>query len=104
MDTVEIVWFSVLFAAILAWFALAARMFRLLRQDHREVYESLGSPSLVLNNSVRNGWLSLRFLMSGDYREVNDHRVRRLGDVMRVFFVAYVLWFLGPILFVLIRS
>ena len=104
MDTVQVVWFSVLFAAIVAWFGLAARMFRLLRQNHREVYESLGSPSLLLNNSIRNGWLSLRFLMRGDYRDVNDDRVRKLGNVMRVFFVAYVLWFLGPIVFVLMRS
>ena len=55
MDTIQIVWFSVLFAAVVAWYWLAARMFRLLREDHREVYESLGSPSLVVNNSIRNG-------------------------------------------------
>ena len=78
MDTTQAVWFTVLFAAILVWFAFAARLFRLLREEHGEVYESLGSPSLFLNNSVKNNWLSLRFLATGSYRELGDKRVTRL--------------------------
>ena len=102
MDTTQAVWFTVLFTAILVWFALAARLFRLLREDHSEVYESLGSPTLFLNNSIKNNWLSLRFLIAGNFRELGDERVTRLCGFMRIFLVAYFVWFIGPVAWMLL--
>jgi hypothetical protein len=102
MDTTQALWFTVLFTAILVWFALAARLYRLLREDHGEVYEWLGSPSLFLNNSPRKSWLSLRFLVSGNFRNLGDQRVTRLCGLMRVFLVAYLAWFIGPVVWMLL--
>ena len=102
MEMTQAVWFTVLFTAILIWFALAARLFRMLREDHGEVYESLGSPSLFLNSSIRNNWLSLRFLVTGHYRELNDGRVTRLCRFMRIFLAAYIVWFVGPVVWMLL--
>lgn len=103
METTQAIWFSVLFASILVWFVLGTRLFRLLREDHPEVYESLGSPSLFLNNTIKNNWLSLRFLVTGRYRELGDKRVTRLCNVMRVFLAAYLVWFFGAIFIPLSR-
>ncbi len=102
METTQAVWFTVLFTAILIWFALAARLFRLLREDHGEVYDTLGSPSLFLNSSIRNNWLSLRFLIAGHYRELDDERVTRLCGFMSIFLVAYIVWFVGPVVWMLL--
>ena len=97
MDAIQTVWFAVLFGAVLVWFVLTGHLFRLLREDHCEVYESLGSPSLFLNNSIKNNWLGLRFLVTGRYRELGDARVTRLCSFMRAFLVLYVIWFVGPV-------
>ena len=104
MSTMQIIWFGVLFAAILVWFALASRLLSLLKDDHHDVYESLGSPSLVANNSVKNNWLSLRFLMSGAYRSIEDDRVSRLCRFMRLFLVLYTVWFIGPLAWALFAA
>jgi len=96
MSETQAIWFGVLFGAILVWFGLGVRLFRLLERDHAEVYARMGSPSLVANNTIRNNWLSLRFLVGGGYRELGDARVTRLCRFMRVFLVAYLLWLVGP--------
>ena len=102
MDTAQIVWFGVLFAAILAWFGLASRLIWLLRDSHNDVYESLGSPSLFLNNSIRNNWLGLKFLVTGSYRNIKDNRVTQLCRLMRLFLVVYMVWLVGPIVWLLV--
>jgi len=91
----QTVWFTVLFAALLVWLALGTSLLRLLRNDHREIYESLGSPSLLSNNTIRNNWLSLKFLLTGAYRDLDDERVTRLCRVLRGFLVLLALWFAG---------
>ncbi len=102
MDTTQAMWFGVLFAATLAWFGLASRLFGLLKESHPEIYESLGSPSLFLNNSISNNWSSLKFLATGSYRNLDDDRVTRLCQFMRLFLIAYAAWFIGPIVWMLV--
>jgi len=102
MDTVQMVWLGVLFAAILLWFGLASQLFRMLKENQSEIYESLGSPSLLLNNSIKNNWLSLKFLISGSYRNTHDAEIIRLCQFMRLFLIAYVVWFVGPIVWFLV--
>ena len=104
MSSNESIWFAVLFAAMLIWFALAHRLFQLLRENHREIYESLGSPSLLLNNTVRSNWLGLKFLFTGSFRSVNDRRITRLCRFMRVYLVLCYLWLLGPLAWVLLQA
>lgn len=56
MDTTQRIWFIVLFTALPVWFALVARLFRLLREGYCEVCDSLGAPSFFLNTSIKNNW------------------------------------------------
>ena len=102
MDTTQAMWFGVLFAATLAWFGLASRLFWLLKEGHNEIYESLGSPSLFANNSINNNWLSLKFLATGSYRSLDDDRVTRLCHFMRLFLIAYAAWFICPIVWMFV--
>lgn len=102
MEPMQGIWLALLFGLAVAWTALASRLFAMLREDHSATYTALESPSLLRNNTMRNSWLSLKFLLTGAYRELGDARVTRLGDFMRVFFVAYVALLIGPILWMLV--
>ena len=55
----------VVFAMVPIGFVLVSRVHRILRKRHPETYRELGSPTLFLNNSILNGWLFLRFLVTG---------------------------------------
>src|SRR5205823_3286120 len=70
--------FFVLLACVVVWFILITRLFRLLRTRHPAVYDSLGRPTLILNNSIRNGWLFTRFLLGGHFRDIDDTETVRL--------------------------
>lgn len=94
---IEATWFGSLCLSVLVWFVVASRLFRLLRSDHPNAYEALGSPSLFYNNSIRHSWLGLKFLFSGAYRELDDRRVTKICNFMRVFFVVYTILFFGPL-------
>ena len=82
---------------VLGWFALCAAFFRTLRTRFPAKFDAIGSPSLILNNSIRNNWLSLRFLFSSELHALNDKRLSTLGRIMRAYFFAYLVWFLGPL-------
>ena len=102
MSTALAVWFWTLVAAVLIWFVLASRLNRMLRENHSDVYAALGSPSLFANNTPRNNWLSVKFLLSGSYRDLGDKQVTRLCEFMRVFWVGYAIWFVGPVVWILL--
>ena len=87
--------FFVLLACVIVWFVLVTRLFRLLRTRHPDVYESLGSPTLILNNSIRNGWLFTRFLLGGHFRDIDDTETVRLCQFMRVFAICYLVLFIA---------
>ena len=66
-NSVQIVVLQVLFfiltGCMILWFVLVARLHRLLRTRHPNIYDSLGRPTLILNNSLQNSGLFLRFLL-----------------------------------------
>ena len=87
--------FFVLLACVVVWFILITRLFRLLRTRHPAVYDSLGRPTLILNNSIRNGWLFTRFLLGGHFRDIDDTETVRLCQFMRVFAICYLVLFIA---------
>ncbi len=78
-----------------SWFFMVAWLFRRLRKRHPATYEAIGSPSLFWNNSMRNGWLLLKFLFSSKPQELGDPVIRWLARLMRIFLVVYPFFFLG---------
>ena len=88
---------ATLFAMIAVWFVLCSWLFRRLRERHASTYEAIGSPTLFWNNSIRNGWLSMKFLLGGHWRSLGDSKLATVCSFMRVFFVLYLLLFLGPV-------
>ena len=67
----------------LGWLA-GGTFFRRLRTQHPAVWRRLGSPSLVLNATIKNQFAIARFVWSSEHRNLNDPRLTRLVLVLRL--------------------
>src|SRR5262245_25330041 len=85
--------FCALGAMIAIWFALSAWVLRRLKSRHRETFDRLGRPSLIMNNSILNNLLVTRFLLMREYMILRDVGLQRVCDFMLLFFAAYVFIF-----------
>jgi hypothetical protein len=83
--------FVALMAMVVVWFGLIIWLFRRLRTRHPETYETIGSPTLFWNNSMRNNWLFFTFLFSAKHRQLQDAATTRACIFMRIWLIAYVL-------------
>lgn len=70
-------------ALIGIYWATISYFMNYLKRVHRDTWLELGSPSPILNNSIRNGSLTLRFLFSGKYRALNDPKLAKLVWAIR---------------------
>jgi hypothetical protein len=87
--------FGLLLVMVSAWLILCSWLFHRLRARHPSTYESMGSPTLFWNNSVRNNWLFGRFLFTSQWRELDDPAVSRMVPLMRFLLVVYLVLFLA---------
>jgi len=91
--------FFILTGCVIVWFVLVARLHRLLRTRHPNIYDSLGRPTLILNNSIKNGALFIRFLLGGHFESIDDGETLRLCRFMRVFAFCYLVLFVATAMF-----
>lgn len=101
METEEIV-FLVLGVGVAVGFVLHSRFLKILKTRHPDVWETLGKPSLFLNNSIKNGWAVQRFLFKKEYLSLNDPLFISQCNFLRSFGQAYLLFFVGIIVFLVI--
>jgi hypothetical protein len=83
--------FVVLSALVVIGCAMHSHFLREMRSRHPRVWESLGRPTLVMNNSISNGLAFLRFLWRRDYDALDDPEFARLGRQLRTFTFAYLI-------------
>jgi len=86
--------FAVLFCSVFVWFYLCHRLFKILKTRHPEKYASMGSPTLIMNNSLANNIAFMKFLFKREWRSLNDDGLTSLGQGMLVFFCIYLVGFL----------
>lgn len=84
---------AVLLVACGIGFALHGVFLQRLRREHADVWESLGRPTLIANNSIKNCLATLRYLFSGQFRELSDPRLRRFCEFLRAYDVLYLALF-----------
>jgi hypothetical protein len=77
--------------------AMMSELFRLLRERHPAVYDSLGRPGF-LNNSIQNGFAVLRFILGGHFRRTQDAELIRLCRFIRVFSYSYWAFFIAVVI------
>jgi len=84
--------FGLLMISVLVWFVLMARLRRILRTRHPRTYDKVCGPTL---SASQNSLATLRFLLTGHFRTLNDPELLRLGRFMQVFFLAYMILFVS---------
>ena len=83
-----IVLFAVQGIGTVIYLFLLARLFNRLEGHHGAVHESLGRPSLFLNNNIRNNWLVIGWLWRKEFATLPDHETVRRATIVRVLFIA----------------
>lgn len=73
----------VLWAVIVLSMTLSGLLYSRLRRKHRGYWEQLGSPTLIINSSVRSQFRSMRFVWLSKYRELNDAFLARLALALK---------------------
>ena len=68
-------------------------LIRLLRERHERIYESLGRPTLILNNSLSNSARLMAFLWRGRFKETSDRELIQCASWLRVTQAAYFVLF-----------
>jgi hypothetical protein len=91
--------FTFLMVSALGGLALSVYLQHVLRRHHEQTWIALGRPSLVLNNTITNGFAVLRFLWRKDYLELDDPRLTRLCTFILFYQVGYVALFIVTIFF-----
>ena len=80
--------FALQVVGTLAYFVIVAKLLRRLRSDHPAVFESLGSPSLIANNTPKNSMLFLRWLWRRDYTDLGNPGTVSAASTVRIMLVA----------------
>ena len=73
-----IILFGSAFVLLILGGILHHRLLNLLRKDHHDVWVKLGSPTLFMNNSIRNGLLVNAFLRKMEYLSLDDEKLTRV--------------------------
>ena len=80
------------FAIVVIYLASAGYLMHYLKTARHETWMNLGSPSIILNNSIWNGFLTLRFLFGSKYRALNDPKLAKLiWGIRALFFLCLAL-------------
>jgi len=87
--------FLVFLISFIVSYAMMAQLHRVLRERHPAIYDSLGQPTLFWNNSMKNSFAVLGFILSGRFRETHDAEVIRLCRFIRAFNYAYLAFFVA---------
>jgi hypothetical protein len=86
-------------AGIVAVYMLIAAYFmNYLKRAHHDTWIELGSPSLILNNSIRNQFLTFRFLWSSRYKKLNNPKLGYLIWGMRGLWLLVSVLIIGTML------
>jgi hypothetical protein len=75
---------------VVTGFGASRRLYRILRDRHPAVYESLGQPTLFWNNSPRHGFAMMRFILGGHFSDTGDAELISLCRFIRV--MTYLGW------------
>jgi hypothetical protein len=81
--------FGILFGAVAIGFFLIHRVYEILEKRHPEKYEAMGSPSLIMNNSISNNISFMKFIFKLEWKDLGDPSLSNLSRFLLVYFVVY---------------
>ena len=93
-------WFLGLVVSCVAGFALTLRFHSTLRDKFPEIWESLGRPTLFLNNSIGTGLAIRRFLRKRAYEKTGDAEFIHFCTMFRYYRQFYVIYFFAGLILI----
>ena len=74
---------ALLACTTIGYLIVLVRMFERLRRHDAQTYARLGRPTLLMNNTLKNGLRVTRYLLMREYSSAVDQKVRLLAGVAR---------------------
>lgn len=78
------------------------RFLAYLKNNHREAWEGLGSPSLILNNSIQNSLATWSFLRHKKYLQLGDDKLNQMARFNVWFSYSYLAFFVTLLFYLFI--
>jgi hypothetical protein len=70
------------------WYLVEAKsVLNLIKSSHPQVWLELGKLQLIKNNTIRNSFKFMVFILKADYRSLNDDTLSRKGNLLRVLLI-----------------
>jgi len=94
--TLEILKFIFIFSLIILFIVgiLSIRsLFTYIKNSYRELWDALGRPSLILNNSIGNNIRFFSFLKKNEFIRFDDKTMTKKCMFIKRFFIVYILCF-----------
>ncbi len=82
------------FIGTIVYLVNVGRLFRRLESQHATAHESIGSPSLILNNTPRNNLLFFRWIWNREFESLDNANTIALARFVRSLLVGLILGFL----------
>jgi hypothetical protein len=70
------------------------KLLRILKERHTSIWRSLGSPTLLMNNTISNQKLMMAYINKKDYLNSKDQELIRLASFLRFFYKLYIAFFI----------
>jgi hypothetical protein len=100
-----IVVFAIQALGTVGYLVQVGRLMNRLESRHKQVHESLGSPSLILNNSPRNNILLLGWLWRREFESLGDAQTVALAKLVRTLLLCLFAGFgILLVLFVILQA
>ena len=83
------------------------KMLSILKVNHIEKWNSLGSPTILKNNSINNQKLIMAFLNKKEYLSSNDPKLISLANFLRIYhkiYIAIFIFIFSVFLILILRS
>jgi len=91
--------FILLIVVALPVLYLHYRFLYLLRVNHIEKWKEIGSPTLILNNTIRNNIAILKFLKNKEYLKLHDKKLSATANFLWKLGGGYIVLFIIIIIF-----
>lgn len=63
-------------------------LYKKLKECETEEWNRLGSPTLIMNNSLRNSYLVVKWLLSKEYLNLDDQKIVNEARLCRILLIA----------------
>lgn len=75
-------------ALVIVGMSLTSHILSYLEKHHVSVWLRLGSPTLFLNNSAKNSWGFMQFVLREEYCSIGDPKLSKLCALLRWSYLA----------------